>query len=553
MTQKLDDAIRKFEKRQIVFSVLGLVVLILASVVINRLQVNSLADETTNIVSQLGQVDEFREVVTILSRAQLDTFKKIQYVSNSQGRSYSIPPSNPGNSPDSRLGWLINDSVTVPVVNPLDAGQTDRIVYVYNRFRFVPYAALIWFLLILVSIPQTRLMKSKIVEQWQREIDGLQDRAQAAVAKDVRHNLRSPLAALMRLPARLPDSIKSDRELLKSTIDQIKALIAQLGHGTTSLPETSVISKNEIYDTLIESAQETAMALPPEIQFVREIDDAIVSAQVKHVPHELRAVIGNIVINSVEAIEGQGTILLKARDMADHIEIEVQDSGRGIPADVIDHIFDEGFSHGKEGGTGRGLAHAKRFIEEWGGTIAAKSEPGNLTTVTIQLPVEERASWYLPQINLDRRQPILVVEDQEAARQLWRIRFAEAGIDYAKICVTAEEARVAIQELNRSQDGTVAVRGASAGVGVMGVDTAADVRGGLFAYNADATKPVLFFDYHLGSGPTGMDLFSDIDFDAEKYLITGHFDNPDIRRQCEVAKVHLLPKSQLADVLIVVV
>jgi signal transduction histidine kinase len=508
--------VQDFEHRQKIFAALGLLILVFVAMILNNLHLNSVAEQSTKFISRMIQRQEFREVGLTLEDAKLDSFLEIHYLSDRPGRSFDLPASSELNERPSFIESLTTERVSVPTINPLNSSERDRIVYKYNRFRLVPYAALIWLLIVLIAVPQSRFLKRKIAQQYEKELSLERDRAQAVVAKEVRHNLRSPLAALMRIPARLPDSVKKDRELLQSTINQIKALIARLGQEADV--QFSANTSTQIYTSLMHSVQEIALVIPHKIQFLPEVEDTLASAQVPHIPHELRALIGNVVSNSIDAIQTNGMIKLRARDLATDVEIEIQDSGSGIVPDIKDRIFDEGFSFGKKG-SGTGLFHAKRWIEAWGGSIDAQSD--GLTTIVIRLPIEDRANWYVPRIKVHENQPVFVVEDQEPARQLWRLRLDEAGVRNAQIVSSAKELRQLISKLKPVDEET--------------------------------QKPIFLFDYDLGGGATGMDLFRELKMDAEKYLVTGHFDDSILRQRCEVENIFLLPKSQLADVPIIVV
>jgi len=126
----------------------------------------------------------------------------------------------------------------------------------------------------------------------------------------------------------------------------------------------------------------------------------------------------------------------------------------------------------------------------------------------------------VPRIRIHENQPIVVVEDQSSARHLWQIRLDEAGLTRAQLFSSAKEFRAA-----KSQPLSGPVN----------------------------SKPVYFFDYDLGKGANGLDLLAEIKEDAEKYLVTGHFDDPEIRLRCERDGVFLLPKSLLPEIPIVVV
>src|SRR6185437_10036672 len=192
-----------------------------------------------------------------------------------------------------------------------------------------------WMLLVLVSIPQTHFMKQKLVEQVDKDIAAGKAEMKAEIARQVRHNLRTPLAALTRIPARLPDAVKGDRELLASSIAQIRSIVSALDEGASERKITENESE-EIYDTLVQSLREILLIVPKRIQFSYEVDDSIVSAQVPHVPHELRALLGNIVSNSIEAIGGSvGRITVLAHDVGPEIQVHIEDSGCGIAPETL--------------------------------------------------------------------------------------------------------------------------------------------------------------------------------------------------------------------------
>ncbi len=92
--------------------------------------------------------------------------------------------------------------------------------------------------------------------------------------------------------------------------------------------------------------------------------------------------------NASEAIEGKGKINIKTSTQDDHIRIEISDTGRGIPTEYMDRIFDPGFTtKGVEVGVGLGLPICHKIIaDEHKGRINVSSQPGTETMFTITLP-----------------------------------------------------------------------------------------------------------------------------------------------------------------------
>ncbi len=118
-------------------------------------------------------------------------------------------------------------------------------------------------------------------------------------------------------------------------------------------------------------------------------------------PDELVQVFLNLVINAIEAMPNGGSLFLRTsvgRESASGrgeylpapvvIEIEIADTGTGMPSAVQSHIFEPFFTT-KDQGTGLGLFVCQTIIHQHGGTMQVRSQPGEGTTFTIRLPLPE--------------------------------------------------------------------------------------------------------------------------------------------------------------------
>lgn len=515
-TQMLEQRVRSFEAKQIIVSLMCLLIFVGLSIVLNTIHLQSVAEESTRFLSRMVRIGDIREASVILHQARLSSFTTIQYRSDEPDRSFVIPPKAEVFKDTSLWKRLRVDQVAVKVGLHTSTLSKDEIIFEYERFRLVPYAILIWIVLNLISIPQTRFLKRRLIEQFNHDIEIEKKLAKSEVAQQVRHNLRTPLAALMRIPKKLPDSVSKDRDLLELTIGQIRDLISKLDDRPNEAFAESY--STDIYSTLDQAKRELTAIAPKTVEFIFDIEDIVASAFVKHIPYEFRSILGNIVTNSIEAIDSDGKILVRVRDLASEVAISVSDNGVGIKPESLPKIFQRYFSEGKPSGSGIGLSHAKENIEAWGGRISAESTMSVGTTVTIHLPVGDRANWYLPRLKFGPDSKIFVMDDHHSALELWRLKLEEAGL---------------LDQSKFAQDGSCFAEAQN-------------------SIHNDEKACTFLFDYDLSAQETGLDLLRRVSKDSTRCLVTGNFDNQELLSACDREGIFLLPKGQVADIPIVV-
>jgi two-component system sensor histidine kinase HydH len=103
-------------------------------------------------------------------------------------------------------------------------------------------------------------------------------------------------------------------------------------------------------------------------------------------PRLIKQTVLNLMLNALQAMGGGGELILSASLSNSSAVIDVIDTGPGIPADEQEKIFQAYYST-KKGGTGLGLAMARRIVEEHGGQIGVRSEVGKGSDFFIRLPL----------------------------------------------------------------------------------------------------------------------------------------------------------------------
>jgi signal transduction histidine kinase len=103
-------------------------------------------------------------------------------------------------------------------------------------------------------------------------------------------------------------------------------------------------------------------------------------------PGALKQVLLNLLLNAQQAMDQGGELMIRTSERGGSAIVQVNDTGRGIPPERLPTIFRPYYSS-RSGGTGLGLATAKKIIEAHEGTISVHSEPTKGTSFTIALPL----------------------------------------------------------------------------------------------------------------------------------------------------------------------
>ena len=224
---------------------------------------------------------------------------------------------------------------------------------------------------------------------------------------NVSYELRTPLTTIIgyaelldRQAAVLPERVKgyvasvrtSASQLARSIDDVLDMATIDAGELALNLGDVGVLD-------LLNAARDRALrevgASEVAIDIVADDGVGVIRADARR----LGQVLDHLMENAMRATPPGGVIYLRARRAFSHIQLEVQDNGRGIPFHVQANIFDRFVSRDR-GGPGLGLALVKSLVELHGGWVALESEPGLGATFICHLPERAYGGAAQPELQL---------------------------------------------------------------------------------------------------------------------------------------------------------
>lgn len=223
-------------------------------------------------------------------------------------------------------------------------------------------------------------MKQLADDRERKLLDSEKMMAVGAIASTVAHDLRGPLSVVRNaifMMDRQPERIPALKQIIMEAVDSSVRMLNDIQVKTAE--EVLRIEDMEIA-TFIESVIKETL-IPSRITVKTALMETVVSFD----RFRLRRVLENLIRNSVEAMPNQGELLISNTIEEDQIEIQLKDTGVGIPSEVLKSIFTP-FKTTKVTGTGLGLYYCRKTLEAHGGFIEVDSEVNVGTTFTLTIP-----------------------------------------------------------------------------------------------------------------------------------------------------------------------
>jgi len=265
-----------------------------------------------------------------------------------------------------------------PIVwtNPSDSTQQNLYYYGESRLltevRYYPIVQLIIVgLFIIITLLALRSSYRSVQNQvW------------AGMAKETAHQLGTPVSSLqgwVEMLKQNPDNSKIVSELEKD-VNRLQLVSDRFG----KIGSSPQLEKHDIISQVTTMMDYMKKRAPGKVNFSIKTSEKEIFASIS--PPLFDWVIENLLKNSLDAMEGTGEIKINIENLPDKVNIDLKDTGKGIPLAMQQKVFKPGFTT-KKRGWGLGLSLSKRIIEQYhkGEIFVKNSEPGKGTTFRIVL------------------------------------------------------------------------------------------------------------------------------------------------------------------------
>jgi signal transduction histidine kinase len=249
------------------------------------------------------------------------------------------------------------------------------------------------------ALPAGVLLVLEDVTQWH-----LQEEMKRGVIAMVSHQLKTPLTSVrMALHLLLEEKVgplnrkqidlllaaREDGDRLHATLEDLLDM-SRLQSGRAPL-ELAPARCEELVDEALEPFFAAAQDEGVKLQEDLPADLPDVRADRGRIQHAF----GNLLSNALKYTSAGGSVTVSGQEEGEAVRFSVADTGRGIPAEVLPHVFDQFYRvpGDREAGVGLGLAIVKEIVEAHGGAVRAESQEGRGSTFSFTLPKSEKGRW----------------------------------------------------------------------------------------------------------------------------------------------------------------
>ena len=212
------------------------------------------------------------------------------------------------------------------------------------------------------------------------------------LAANIAHEINNPLTTVLgfasfiaeRLPAE--DPMREELGLIQEEASRARDIVRdllQFSRQRDFMPEPADL--NQVLEQVVAMVRRQGAFSTVTVNEAYAGDLPMVEMDVPRI----KQVFLNIINNAVYAMKDGGTLTIKTIATGDKVHVAFQDTGPGIPPDILGRIFDPFFTTKPEvSGTGLGLSVSLGIVQSHGGAVDVQSTPGQGSTFTIILPIK---------------------------------------------------------------------------------------------------------------------------------------------------------------------
>ncbi|MBI4924606.1 MAG: HAMP domain-containing histidine kinase [Bdellovibrio sp.] len=366
-----------------------------------------------------------------------------------------------------------------------------------------------------------------IKNRLQKRHEIINSKVLGELAAQVAHDIRSPLAALSVVQKDLALLPEESRILVRGAIDRIRNIANNLIEKNRDI-KLSVNKNNTESNLAVSVNKQSLMALVDtivsekrtllkersniQINWIPTEGSYAIFAQINNT--EFKRILSNLINNAVEAMENvQGTITISLRSKGEQVCIEIIDSGKGIPKELLNKLGKRGVTFGKKTGSGLGLYHAKSTVVKLGGNLEIDSQIGQGTKIIITLAKADPPIWFVSELKVLGHSKLIILDDDDFIHTIWENKFRMTDKQKTKFeLVHFYNPNLLFKYLKENKD--------------------------------KITKDDIFLvDYELvGFNSTGVQIIEEHKLQSQAILVTSRYDDEQVLKRCESQNIKLIAK-----------
>lgn len=391
------------------------------------------------------------------------------------------------------------------------------------------------------EVAEIEALKLSLLEARSQMKNLIQQQSLGKIAKQVAHDIRSPLAALSMAITSLNNLPEERRVLIRNAVQRINDIANDLlkkgaSDNSNKINETSKTNNKVAVDSSKDmqaqnwnltneliAAQVDILVSEKRMQYRNheslEIDldlSGSFGAFAKIEVTEFKRLLSNLINNSVESFQkNKGKVQINVKKTSDRIEVIISDNGPGIPQQVLEKLGKVEVTFGKsshaEGGSGLGFLSAVNSMKMMGGEIKIQSTQNVGTKIVVALPSAETPDWFADKIILPEGCSLISLDDDVSIHQIWAGRLSSLSsknIDHKKF--QSEDVFIDYVQQTKSI----------------------------------ADKSIFLIDYELlNQKNTGLEIIEFLEIAKQSILVTSRYEESAIRKKASQLGLKILPKS----------